>query len=231
MLTIRYGKDRGQADLGWLKTHYTFSFAQYHDPKHMGFSVLRVINDDIIAPGGGFGDHGHRDMEIITYVLEGALQHRDSLGTGSVIHPGEVQKMSAGTGIVHSEFNASQTQPVHLLQIWIVPDRQGVAPGYEQKPMPLNSGKLRLIASREGREGSVTLNQDATLHAGRLAHDNEVIHHPLAPGRHGYVHVARGEVTVNGVALSAGDGVAAVGEPILSLTSSRQGEVLVFDLP
>jgi quercetin 2,3-dioxygenase len=231
MQTIRRAGDRGHADHGWLDSHHTFSFADYHDPHHMGFRALRVINDDTVAPGKGFGSHPHRDMEILSYVLEGALAHKDSMGTGSVIEPGDVQRMSAGTGVVHSEFNASPTAPVHFLQIWIIPERRGIAPGYEQKRFttPDKAGRLRLVASPDGRDGSVTIHADAAVHAGVFG-AGQTAELPLAPGRHAWVHVARGTAVVNGHALGAGDGLALSEERAVTIEGGEGGEVLVFDL-
>jgi len=228
MITIRKGEDRGHFDHGWLDTYHTFSFADYHDPAHMGFRALRVINDDRVEAGRGFGTHGHRDMEIITYVLEGELSHQDSMGNGSVIRPGEVQRMSAGTGVMHSEKNASD-ELVHLLQIWILPERHGITPSYEQKVFPPaeRDGRLRLVASRDGRDGSVTIHQDADLYTTTLR-DNATVTQDLRPGRYGWVQVARGTVTVNGKPLDAGDGAAIEAEP--RVTIAGDGEVLLFDL-
>jgi len=231
MLQLRKTHDRGHANHGWLDSWHTFSFADYHDPRHMGFSALRVINEDRVSPGEGFPTHPHRDMEIITYVLEGALEHKDSLGTGSVILPGEIQRMSAGTGIRHSEFNHSQSEPVHFLQIWILPSSQGVKPGYEQKridPAGLN-GKLRLVASPDGRDGSVTIHQDACVYAAHL--NGGEVTHKLAPGRHAWIQVARGAVRINGTMLQAGDGAGIENEPSLQLAADGSAEVLLFDLP
>jgi len=232
VITVRNAKDRGHADHGWLDTWHTFSFADYHDPENMGFSVLRVLNDDVVEAGAGFPPHGHRDMEIVTYVLDGALQHKDDLGTGSVIRPGDVQRMTAGTGVVHSEFNASRTDPVHLLQIWILPERRGLEPGYEQKALPAPDAAtgMRLLASRDGRNGSVTIHQDAALHVAQLE-PGRTAQLDLAPGRKAYVHVATGIADLNGVALRAGDGARVESEKSLRLTTSDHGEVLVFDLP
>jgi quercetin 2,3-dioxygenase len=231
MLTIRRANDRGHADYGWLDTHYSFSFAGYYDPEHMGFRSLRVINDDVVGPGGGFDTHGHRDMEILTYVLDGALEHRDSMGNGSVIRPGEVQRMSAGTGVLHSEFNGSTAEPVHLLQIWILPERPGIAPGYEQKTFSDadKRGRLRLVASRDGRDGSVTIHQDGDVYAGVLTAGDRV-EHMLEPGRGAWVHVATGSATINGTPIRAGDGVAVEDEPTILLESGDRAEVLLFDL-
>ena len=232
MLTVRKASERGHANHGWLDTYHTFSFADYHDPRHMGFGPLRVINDDTVAAGAGFGTHGHRDMEIITYVLDGALAHKDSMGNGSVIRPGAVQRMSAGTGVRHSEFNASDKERVHFLQIWIEPDVQGVQPGYEEKEFPAaeRHGRLRLVASPDGREGSVAIHQDACVYAA-LLDGPQAVTHPVEPGRRAYVHVARGSLAVNGAALGAGDGVRITSESSIRLADAKQAEVLLFDLP
>ena len=233
MLTLRKSNDRGLADHGWLKSFHSFSFADYYDPKHMGVGPLRVINEDRVQPGQGFGTHGHRDMEIISYVLEGGLAHKDSMGNGSVIRPGDVQRMSAGTGVRHSEFNASDKDLVHFLQIWIEPSVHGITPSYEEKNFDAASkrGKLRLIASPEGLEGSVTIHQDAYLHAG-LVDGAESIDFQPKDGRIVYVHVVRGEASVNGEALSAGDAVQLSGhENRVRIDKGRNAEVLVFDLP
>jgi redox-sensitive bicupin YhaK (pirin superfamily) len=232
MLTLRKAKDRGHADHGWLDSHHTFSFGDYHDPAHMGFGPLRVLNDDTVAAGGGFPTHGHRDMEIVSYVLEGALEHRDSMGTGSVIKPGDVQRMSAGPGVRHSEFNASKTAPVHFLQIWILPSKAGLPAGYEQKHFSEDErrGKLRLVASPDGAEGSLTIQQDARMWAA-LVDERHPIEHQLGR-RRGWLHVARGSASVNGTRLGAGDGVAIEGEPHLAITSQEGGEggeLLLFD--
>ena len=232
-MEIRRSKERGYADHGWLKSFHTFSFADYHDPEHMGFSALRVINEDRVAPGQGFGTHGHQNMEIVSYVLEGALEHKDSMGTGSVIKPGDVQRMSAGTGVRHSEFNASKTDLVHFLQIWILPDKAGHEPGYEEKSFTTadKRGKLRLVASGDGREGSVTLHQEMSLYATILEGEETVVHE-VKKSRSSWVHVARGKVLVNGRELVAGD--AAAFEENSKITLSTKGnasEVLVFDLP
>jgi hypothetical protein len=232
MMQVRKSAERGHANHGWLDSHHTFSFADYVDPAHMGVSVLRVINEDRVQPGTGFPTHGHRDMEIVSYVLEGALEHKDSMGNGSVIRPGDVQRMSAGTGVRHSEYNASNAELVHFLQIWILPDRAGHAPGYEQKhfaPAEID-GKLRVIASPDGRNGSVTIHQNALILSTRL-NDGQIATHALAPGRRAYVQVARGRVTANGVALSAGDGARLENEPAVTLAGGEHAEVLVFDLP
>ena len=229
---VRRAAERGHGDHGWLDTWHTFSFADYYDPRFMGFRVLRVINEDTVAPGGGFPTHGHRDMEIISYVLDGGLEHRDSLGTGSVIRPGDVQRMSAGTGVRHSEFNASRTEPVHFLQIWIEPARAGIAPGYEQKAFSDadKRGRLRLVASPDGAEGSVTIHQDARVYATRLG-AGETVEHKLAPGRHAWVQVVRGALTIDGGKLAHGDGAAITGEPSIPLTGEGDTEALLFDLP
>ncbi|MBA3392718.1 MAG: pirin family protein [Deltaproteobacteria bacterium] len=231
MITLRRASERGRADHGWLSSHHTFSFADYHDPAHMGFRALRVINDDTVAAGRGFGAHSHRDMEIISYVLEGALAHEDSLGTGSVIVPGDVQRMSAGTGVMHSELNASKSEPVHFLQIWIVPARRGLEPSYEQKHFAAadKAGTLRLVASPGGRDGSVTVHADALLYAGVFDRDQRA-ERPLVPGRHAWVQVARGRVRVNGKDLDTGDGLALTGESQIQIEGIERGEVLVFDL-
>jgi quercetin 2,3-dioxygenase len=232
MLKIRKAKERGHADHGWLDTYHTFSFADYWDPRHMGWGPLRVINEDRVAGGTGFPTHAHRDMEIITYVLEGALEHRDSLGTGSVIRPGEVQRMSAGTGVRHSEYNASKTDAVHLLQIWIEPARAGIAPGYEQKTFPESErrGRLRLIAAADGRGGAVTIHQDAAVYATVLAR-GERVEHTLAPKRLGWLQVARGAVLLNGERLDQGDGAAIENERRVTLEALEPAEALLFDLP
>jgi redox-sensitive bicupin YhaK (pirin superfamily) len=233
MITIRRSDERGHLDHGWLDTRHTFSFASYFDPAHMGFRALRVINEDVVQGGQGFDTHGHRDMEILTYVLSGALAHRDSTGGGGELRNGEVQRMTAGTGIRHSEFNASATEPVHLLQIWLLPDQPGHRPSYEQKEYPAEErrGRLRLVASPDGRDGSTTLHQDARVLATLLA-DGQAVEHPLAPGRHAWVQVARGAVELNGASLSAGDGAAVSDERLLKLTGRGPGEaeLIVFDL-
>ncbi len=231
MITIRRSEERGHAEHGWLDSRHTFSFADYHDPDFMGFRALRVINEDRVAPGQGFGTHGHSDMEIISYVLEGALEHQDSMGTGSVIRPGEVQKMSAGTGVRHSEFNPSRTDTVHFYQIWLIPDRRGVRPDYQQKAFPVEDriGTLQLVASPDGRDGSMTLHQDARLYAGRVDPKPDIVH-PLATGRFAWVQVARGVIVLNGQELREGDGAAVSGEKELMITARTPSEVLVFDL-
>jgi redox-sensitive bicupin YhaK (pirin superfamily) len=231
MIQVRNRAERGHANYGWLDTYHTFSFADYHDPANMGFRSLRVINEDWVQPGRGFGSHPHRDMEIITYVLEGALAHRDSLGTGSVIRPGDVQRMTAGTGIVHSEQNPSADEPVHLLQIWILPDRRGLEPGYEQRHFPEaeRRSRLRLLASKDGRDEAIRINQDVDLFATLLGQGESVIH-PLLPGRHAWVQVARGSIKLNGHPLEVGDGAAFSDERALELTANSDAEVLLFDL-
>ena len=232
MITLRPADERGQADYGWLHTRYTFSFADYYDPKHMHFRSLRVINEDHVDPGHGFGTHPHRDMEIVTYVLEGALAHKDSMGTGSTIRPGEVQRMSAGTGVMHSEFNHSPSEEVHLLQIWLLPERKGIDPSYEQKEFPRESklNRLRLVASPGGEDGSVTIHQDARLYASVLE-EGKRVRHELGEGRYAWLQVARGEVSLNGAALKAGDGAAVERETALEITGKApSSEFLLFDL-
>ncbi len=231
MMTIRPAGQRGHADHGWLDSHHTFSFADYYDPNNMGFRSLRVINDDRVTPSQGFGSHPHRDMEIISYVIEGELAHKDSMGTGSVIRPGDVQRMSAGTGVVHSEFNASKTDPVHFLQIWLIPSKRGIAPSYEQKTFSPGDkkGRLRVVASPDAREGSLSIHTDAVVYAG-LFDRGESSELTLGPGRHAWVQVARGEVRVNGHDLGAGDGAALSEESALRLEGKNDAEVLVFDL-
>lgn len=231
MLAIRKAADRGRASLGWLDSRHTFSFGHYHDPDFMGFGPLRVINEDRVQPARGFDTHGHRDMEIISYVLDGALEHKDSMGNGSIIRPGDVQRMSAGTGVLHSENNASGTEPVHFLQIWILPAANGMAPGYEQKHFAAaaKEGRLRLVGSSDGRDGSVTIRQDVDLYAA-LLEPGEVVSFELAAGRKGWMQVARGAMQLNGMALDAGDGVAIDGPESLELSGVSGGEVLLFDL-
>jgi redox-sensitive bicupin YhaK (pirin superfamily) len=231
MIQLRRSNDRGQTKLGWLDSRHTFSFGDYHDPQHMGFSDLRVINEDRVIAGAGFGTHSHRDMDIITYVIEGALTHKDSTGTSSVIHVGDVQRMSAGTGISHSEYNASKTEPVHFLQIWIMPNKTGLAPGYEQRAFSLDEhrGQRTLIASKDGRNGSVTVHQDVDVWAARFS-PGEQSTVPLNPGRNIWIHVARGAVTLNGMSLNAGDGAAVSDESMLELKSLDHAEILLFDL-
>jgi redox-sensitive bicupin YhaK (pirin superfamily) len=232
MFELRRSDERGNADHGWLKSRHSFSFADYFDAEHVEFGVLRVINEDRVAPGQGFGTHGHRDMEIISYVLDGELEHKDSMGTGSVIRPGDVQVMSAGRGVRHSEYNASQHEPVHFLQIWIKPSVTGIAPRYEQKFFSAEEkrGRLRVIASPDGAEGSVRVYQDARVYAG-LFDAAERATHSLGADRQAYVHVARGLVVVNGERLEAGDGVKVTETPALTLEQGEGAEVLVFDLP
>jgi quercetin 2,3-dioxygenase len=234
MVIIRPAGERGHAEHGWLDSRHTFSFADYYDPAHMGFRALRVINEDRVAPGQGFGRHAHRDMEIVTYVLDGALEHKDSLGTGSVIRPGDVQRMSAGTGVAHSEFNASKSEPVHFLQIWLLPRERGLPPGYEQRSFPPaeREGRLRVVASPDGREGSVTIHSDASVY-GTLLSDGQSVELPLAPGRHAWVHVARGQARVAGQTLGAGDAAAVSEEAAVKLQGlggDEPAEILLFDL-
>jgi len=227
VITPRKSEARGGGNLGWLDTRHTFSFADYHDRDHMEFRDLRVLNEDRVAPASGFPPHGHADMEILTVVLEGALRHRDSLGTSSVIRPGEVQRMTAGTGVIHSEMNESRTEPVHLLQIWIKPEKRGLTPGYEQKDFSKERGPLVPVASRDGRGGSLTIHQDASVF--RLAPGGEAVH-DLAPGRHAWVQVAKGRVEINGVTLGAGDGAAVGREKALRIRGSADADALLFDL-
>ena len=231
MINIRKSNERGHADHGWLNARFSFSFADYYDPKHVEFRTLRVMNDDRVAGGGGFPTHPHRDMEIVTYVLEGALQHKDSMGNGSVIKPGDVQYMSAGTGVAHSEFNASETEPVHLYQIWMFPDKNGYKPAYDQKNFSdaEKRGKLRLLVSPDGRDGSVKIRQNNELYATVLG-DGDRVQHELKPERHAYVQVAKGSVDLNGTTLETGDGAAISAEKTLELTGVKDAEVLVFDL-
>jgi redox-sensitive bicupin YhaK (pirin superfamily) len=231
MITLRKAADRGHAEHGWLHSHHTFSFAEYHDPKEMGWGPLRVINDDTVEPRKGFGTHGHQDMEIISYVLDGALAHKDSMGTGSVIRPGEVQVMSAGTGVRHSEFNGSDSELVHFLQIWIVPKFTGVKPSYQQTffDPAERRGKLRLLASNDGRDGSLKLWQDVDLY-GAFIDGDEQIDYRVPRGRRAYVHVARGEVTLNGQRLGTGDGARIADESALAFSQGKGAEILLFDL-
>jgi redox-sensitive bicupin YhaK (pirin superfamily) len=232
MLQVRKSESRGKANHGWLNSHHSFSFGHYHDPEHVGFGPLLVINEDKVEGGQGFGTHGHRDMEIISYVLEGALEHKDSMGTGSVLHYGDVQRMSAGTGVRHSEFNGSQKEKVHFLQIWIQPSEVGIPPSYEEKHFTPESklGQLRLIASNDGREGSVLVHQDAAIYA-TIMNTGDSLKHALAPGRVAYVHVIRGDVTVNGTALQGGDALKITNESLVTLEQATASEILVFDLP
>jgi quercetin 2,3-dioxygenase len=232
MLTVRRAGDRGTTRLDWLDSRHTFSFGEYHDPRHMGFGALRVINDDRVAPGGGFGTHSHRDMEIVTYVLDGALEHRDSLGTGSVIRPGDVQKMSAGTGIQHSEFNHSRAAPVHFLQIWVIPRTRGLAPGYQQLNFPRESkiGEIKLVASGQDRGDVIGVAQDVEMYASILESPRTEVVHQIATGRHAWLHVADGGIAVDGLELGAGDGAAIDGPARLVIRSAPAGEILLFDL-
>jgi redox-sensitive bicupin YhaK (pirin superfamily) len=231
MMTVRRSAERGYADHGWLKSFHSFSFADYYDPKHMGFGNLRVINEDRIAPGTGFGTHGHRDMEIVSYVLAGALAHQDDMGNGASMRPGDVQRMSAGRGVRHSEFNHAPEETTHFLQIWILPRSPGIAPGYEQKHFDAagKRGRLRVVASPDGRDGSVAMHADATMYAG-LFDGDESAALALDPARKAYVHVVRGSVEANGRALATGDALMLSGEGALKLEKGREAEVLVFDL-
>ena len=232
MLTLRPAAARGHANHGWLDSFHSFSFADYHDPRHMGFRALRVINEDRIAGGGGFPTHAHQDMEIVTYIVDGALEHRDSTGTGAIIVPGDAQRMSAGTGIRHSEFNASQTAPVHLLQIWLLPSKRGIAPGYEQATLPVvpdGDSRLDLVAGPHGGDGAVTITSDAAIHRATVAPGGS-LDVTLAPGRHAWVQAVKGAATVGGQAMAAGDGLAVTGETALQLASDDGAELLVFDL-
>ena len=231
MVTLRPAGERMHTQIGWLDSHHTFSFAEHYDPRHMGFRALRVINEDRVAPGQGFGTHPHRDMEILSYVLEGALMHRDNMGTGSIIKPGDVQRMTAGTGVLHSEANASEREPVHFLQIWLLPDRSGLKPSYEQRAFPPDArkGTLTLVGSRDARDGSVTINQDVDLFSAALDAGNRVSH-SLKAGRHAWVQVTRGAVQVNGTSLGAGDGAAISDEAAVAIEASAPSELLLFDL-
>ena len=232
MLTLRPAAERGHANHGWLDTYHTFSFANYYDPAHMGFRNLRVINEDRVAPGQGFGTHPHHDMEIISYVIAGALSHRDSMGNGSTIYPGDVQRMSAGTGVTHSEFNGSKSESVHFLQIWLLPSQRGISPGYEQKSFSRQEkeGRLRLVASTDGRDGGVTIFADAAIYAG-LFSEGQSARFDVASNRHLYIQVVRGQVRVGGQTLTAGDGVAISAEPTVDVEGLAGGEILLFDLP
>ena len=232
MLAIRKAEDRGHADHGWLHSHHTFSFGGYHDPRHMGVSNLRVINDDTVAPGGGFATHGHQDMEIISYVLEGALEHKDNMGNGSVIRPGDIQRMSAGSGVTHSEYNPSASEPVHFLQIWLQPNALGVAPGYAQRHFPLadRRGRWALLVSPDGRDGSIASHQDALVF-GTLLAPGESLQYHFATGREGYLHLARGRLQVGQVTLQQGDGLRIQKQDLLELQGVETAEVLLFDLP
>ena len=231
MINIRRSQDRGHADHGWLNTYHTFSFADYHDPAHRGFRALRVINEDWVQPGQGFGMHDHRDMEIVTYILEGELEHRDSMGNGEVLRAGELQHMTAGSGIMHSEFNPSKTNPVHLYQIWLFPDKKGLPPSYEQRAVDLTKSNNRwlTVASPDGRESSLTIHQDATLQLATLA-PNAAVQHEPRPGREAWLQVLRGEVSVNGQALSAGDGAAISEEKHIDIAGTSPAQILLFDL-
>ena len=232
MQTLRRAQERGHVNHGWLDSYHTFSFGSYYDPEHMGFSNLRVINDDTVAPGGGFSTHSHEDMEIISYVLEGGLEHKDSMGNGSVMRPGDVQRMSAGTGVTHSEYNHSPDEPVHFLQIWLLPNQAGVEPGYEQRSFPLEDrrGKLILLVSPDGRDGSITSHQDALVY-GTLLEDGQHLNHSLTSGHKAYVHVATGSADVNGHVLSAGDAIAIEDHGEIQLLGIHDSELLIFDLP
>jgi redox-sensitive bicupin YhaK (pirin superfamily) len=231
MLTIRKADERGHFDHGWLNTYHTFSFAEYYDPAYLGFRALRVINEDRVQPGRGFPTHAHNDMEILSFVLDGALEHKDSMGNGSIIRPGEVQRMSAGTGVRHSEYNPSKDAPVHFLQIWILPERHGLAPSYEQKPFAEadTRNRLRVIASPDGRDGAVTIHQDVEVYLARLDAGHDVVQ-SLRAHRHGWVQVARGAVLLNGEPLFAGDGAAVTDEPALTIRATQPAEVVLFDL-
>ena len=232
MLQIRHSEERGAANHGWLNSHHSFSFGSYHDPKHMGFGPLLVINEDRVTPGQGFGTHGHRDMEIISYVLDGALEHKDSMGTGSVLHYGDVQRMSAGSGVRHSEFNHSQTDGLHFLQIWIQPNVTGIAPSYEEKHFAPESkqGKLRLVASSDGRQGSVLIHQNASIYAS-IMQEGDALEHALDEGRTAYVHLIRGSLVVNGTPLKTGDALKLTQEAKVTLANAEDAEFLLFDLP
>lgn len=231
MIAVRTANDRGHFDHGWLDTYHTFSFGDYRDPRHVQFRSLRVMNEDRVAPGQGFGMHPHRDMEIVTYVLSGALEHQDSMRNGQVLRPGELQRMTAGTGVLHSEFNPSGAEPVHLYQIWLLPEAKGLTPGYEQKGFPPaeRQDRLRLVASRDGREGSLTIHQDAALYLATLS-PGATVEYPLATGRHAWLQVLRGRVELNGAQLSAGDGAAVADERLLRVASQDESEIMLFDL-
>ncbi len=231
MLTVRKADDRGHANHGWLDSYHTFSFGNYYDSRHMGVSNLRVINDDTVSPGGGFATHGHTDMEIVSYVLDGALEHKDSMGNGSVMRPGDVQRMSAGTGVRHSEYNHSSEEEVHFLQIWLEPNKTGVEPSYDQQHFPLadRRGKLVLFISPDGRDGSIATHQDANMY-GTILEAGDTLTHQLAQGRRAYVHVARGEAMVNGQPLTAGDGLSLTDEQQVNLEGVESAEILLFDL-
>lgn len=231
MLTTRRNQERGVSNFGWLDSRHTFSFGHYHDPEYMGFRTLRVINEDRVEPGKGFGTHPHDNMQILSYVVDGAIEHNDSMGNGSRVVPGELQRMTAGTGVTHSEFNPSSTDPLHFLQIWILPEEKGLEPGYEQRAFPLDEkrGNFMLVASRNGREGSLSVYQDVSLYAGRFNEDQST-EHEFAPGRNGWIQVVRGSVLANGEELEAGDGAAVSDEETLELRALKDAEVLLFDL-
>jgi redox-sensitive bicupin YhaK (pirin superfamily) len=231
MIEIRRAADRGHANHGWLDTWHTFSFSTYRDPRHMGFRSLRVMNEDFVAPGEGFGTHPHQDMEIVTYVLEGALEHKDSMGNGEVLRPGEFQRMSAGTGITHSEFNPSDSEPVHLYQIWLLPERRGLTPSYEQKRFAESDrrNRLRLVASRDAAEGSLLIHQDASIYLSSLDNGQQVSHE-LAGGRHAWLQVLRGQATLNGRELNTSDGAAVSDERVLTIAAAGDAEIMLFDL-
>jgi hypothetical protein len=231
MITFRDRNTRGQTHTGWLDSKHSFSFGDYRDPAQMGFRSLRVINEDRIVPGAGFPRHGHRDMDILSYILDGALEHKDDIGTGAVIRPGEIQRMSAGTGVEHSEFNASQTEPAHFLQIWLIPEKRGIAPSYEQKPVPLEErrGKLRLVAAPNAPDGAVTLHEDARLYVANLA-AGESVSHDIAPGRGVWIQVARGIIGLNGTEMREGDGAAMEDEKAATIEAETDAEILLFDL-
>jgi len=230
MYQYRRADERGHVNFGWLDSHHTFSFGQYHDPRHMGFRALRVINDDRVVPGAGFDEHGHANMEIISYVLDGALEHKDSLGTGSIIKPGDVQRMSAGTGVRHSEFNASKNDPVHFLQIWLLPEKQGIAPAYEQKTFgDERNSQLKLVAARDGRDGALTVHQDVDLYASVLSEGDHVAHN-FAEGRHGWLQIARGGVEIDGSIFQPGDGLAMSDVERVDIKALSPAEFLLFDL-
>lgn len=229
MFSIRRAEDRGRADYGWLDTRHTFSFSSYYDPRFVGFRTLRVINDDRVRAGAGFPTHPHQDMEIISYVVEGALEHKDSMGNGSVIRSGDVQRMTAGTGVTHSEFNPSDSEGTRFLQIWVLPSQKGLTPGYEQKQLNDRDGKLRLVASKDGRDGSITVNQDVAMYATRLR-PNEQVEHRLVPDRHAWVQIVKGELDLNGERLREGDGAALSDVELIQMRASSDAEVLLFDL-
>lgn len=231
MLTVRKADDRGHANHGWLDSYHTFSFGSYYDPEHMGISNLRVINDDTVSPGGGFATHGHTDMEIVSYVLDGALEHKDSMGNGSVMRPGDVQRMSAGTGVRHSEYNHSSEEEVHFLQIWLEPNQTGVEPSYDQQHFPLaeRRGKLVLFVSPDGRDGSIETHQDAYMY-GTILEAGDTLTHQLEQGRRAYIHLARGKASINGQQMSAGDGIAIADEQQLNFEGIESAEILLFDL-